>query len=166
MFNREDAVRLIKYAGIGGSSSVVSFGCYMLFTRCCGVPYIAATVSGWIVANLYSYELTRRFVFNDTVSSYDDFSETVRRHFVSFFKYISGRAAEFSFETLLFSILLDTTDVYDIFLKFASAAAGGICIYLYDKWVVFAAEKNITTAVPRKAFNIAQHKLFHLHTEY
>ncbi len=55
--------RLIKFAIVGGSSFVIDFGFYFVFTRFAHIPYIASRTMSIALAFIWNFLLNRQWTF-------------------------------------------------------------------------------------------------------
>jgi putative flippase GtrA len=89
-------IKLLKYIGIGGISTLIQFGLLTLLVECYLTPEVIASAASYALSSIFNYLANYRFTFGSNLS-----------HLKTLPKFVLAVCIGLSVNTLLFSIFLN-----------------------------------------------------------
>ena len=130
-FVKDNKTMLPKYIVVGGTSAIIDFSLYVLFTDVFNIYYILAATFSFIVAALYNFTLNRKWTFKSNGKK--------RKQLPVFFTItVSGLLIN---NGIIF-ILVEYIYLWDILAKLIATAIVTMWNFLGNKYVTFRRQDN------------------------
>jgi len=121
-----------NYLLVGGVTTLIGVGSFILFSRGLSLHYVVANVMSWTVAVIFAYCAYRWFVFHSK-------EKNKVKEFVYF---IEARILTLLLDTGMMIALVDLVSIDDIIAKLMVSVVIVIANYLISKFVVFKKPRN------------------------
>ena len=124
-------VQLILYGIVGVLTTILNIFLYWFATRIIHMPVVLATAVAWIIAVIFSFTVSRKYVFHST-------SSNVMKEAMEFF---FARLATGVMDVIIMFVFVDVLGLYDFAVKAVSNVLVIIINYIASKFFIFKEEK-------------------------
>ena len=132
--------RLVRFAGVGGVTTALSYGCFTMLTRL-HLHYLAASAVGWAASGALSYLLNKRFTFGLTSPA------SLRE----VFKFVGGSVVQFLVGSSLYVVLIDGLGVSVGPAFVINLAATSTLSFTLMQWRIFETRPHVPRDQPSVA---------------
>ena len=124
-------VQLILYGIVGVLTTILNIFLYWFATRIIHMPVVPATAIAWIIAVIFSFTVSRKYVFHST-------SSHIMKEAMEFF---FARLATGVMDVIIMFVFVDLLGLYDFAVKAVSNVLVIIINYIASKFFIFKEEK-------------------------
>jgi len=128
---------IILYGLVGGGTTVINMGSYLLFTKTFGIQYLISNIMAWIAGFLFAFLANKIWVFRS--KSFQ--KQLVIKEVVSFF---SARITTGLLDMLLLFTFVHFIGLSDTLAKVIDIVISTILNYILSKFWVFKKTKSDT----------------------
>jgi putative flippase GtrA len=125
LLQREDRTRLVRFAIVGGSNTLVTLLSYAGLLEL-GTPYLVAAAIGWAAGTLNGYTWNRLWTF-----------ETGPFHLPEFFRYVAAQASGLTVNLLGLLLLVELLGLEKLVAEAISVIPIVLVSYSLNRWWTF-----------------------------